>query len=145
MQVKYSVGYAYPELVNHAFQLRQQVFTHEQGFPADIDVDECDDNALHVVLYIDHTPVAVLRCILHPHKVIKVGRVAVLKQHRGKGLGRKLMTFVEQYAKEHQFQSIELSAQHTAIAFYEALGYHTQGDSYDEDGMAHIYMVLSLT
>lgn len=66
MQVKYSVGYAYPELVNHAFQLRQQVFTHEQGFPADIDVDEYDDNALHVVLYIDHTPVAVLRCILSP-------------------------------------------------------------------------------
>ena len=145
MQIKYNLGHSSPELVDDAFELRQQVFTHEQGFPAEIDIDEYDKHALHVVLYLEDTPAAVLRCILHSDGQIKVGRVAVLKQHRGKGLGRKLMRFVEQYAKEHQFHTIGLSAQHTAIVFYETLGYQTEGEMYDEDGMDHIYMVLPLS
>lgn len=144
MQIRYSLGYSSPELVNHAFELRQQVFTHEQGFPAEIDVDEYDDSALHIVLYLENTPAAVLRCILQNDTLIKVGRVAVLKEYRGKGIGRELMKFVEFYGKEHQYKTIGLSSQHTAVAFYETLGYHTEGKIYDEEGMDHIYMVLSL-
>ncbi|MCW2256113.1 putative GNAT family N-acyltransferase [Providencia alcalifaciens] len=144
MQIRYSLGYSSPELVKHAFELRQQVFTHEQGFPAEIDVDEYDDSALHVVLYLENTPAAVLRCILQNNALIKVGRVAVLKEHRGKGIGRELMKFVEFYGKEQQYQTIGLSSQHIAVAFYETLGYHTEGEKYNEEGMDHIYMVLSL-
>ncbi|MBP6121980.1 GNAT family N-acetyltransferase [Providencia sp.] len=144
MQIKHSIGYAAPEIINHAFDLRQQVFTHEQGFPADIDVDEYDENALHVVLYLANQPSAVLRCILCADGLIKVGRVAVLKQHRRKGLGRELMMFVEQYGLENNYKIIGLSAQHTAIEFYHTLGYQTQGEMYDEDGMEHIYMTLAL-
>lgn len=145
MQIKYSLGHAIPELVIDAFDLRQQVFTHEQGFPADIDVDEYDNSALHVVLYLNEHPVAVLRCLLFKDTgLVKVGRVAVQKRHRGKGLGRELMKFVEQYAQQHYFKTIGLSAQHTAIEFYRTLGYQTVGEMYDEDGMDHIYMTLAI-
>lgn len=144
MKIKHSIGYVMPELIGHALALRQQVFTHEQGFPAEIDVDEYDNDALHVVLYLDNQPAAVLRCLLSADGLIKVGRVAVLKQFRGKGLGRELMRFVEQYAIEHQYKMIGLSAQHTAINFYQNMGYHTQGKMYDEEGMDHIYMVRTL-
>ncbi|GAB1439263.1 GNAT family N-acetyltransferase [Providencia sp.] len=145
MQIKYSLGQAIPELVTDAFDLRQQVFTHEQGFPADIDVDEYDNSALHVVLYLNDHPAAVLRCVLSEDiGLVKVGRVAVQKRHRGKGLGRELMKFVEQYAQQHHFKTIGLSAQHTAIAFYQTLGYQTVGEMYDEDGMDHIYMTFSI-
>ncbi|QXB93091.1 GNAT family N-acetyltransferase [Providencia rettgeri] len=145
MQIKYSLGHASPKLVEDAFDLRQQVFTHEQGFPADIDVDEYDDTALHVVLYLNQHPAAVLRCILFEETgLVKVGRVAVQKQHRGKGLGRELMKFVEHYAQQHHFKKIGLSAQHTAIEFYHSLKYQTEGEIYDEDGMDHIYMTRSL-
>ena len=144
MQIKHSHGYALPALVSHAFDIRQQIFTHEQGFPADIDIDADDDNALHVVLYLADEPAAVLRCLLFDEGLIKVGRVAVLKQYRGKGLGRELMKFVEQYGLENNYSAIGLSAQHTAIKFYHALGYQTQGEMYDEEGMDHIYMTLSL-
>lgn len=71
MQIKHSIGYANPELLTDAFSLRQQVFTQEQGFPADIDVDEYDESALHVVLYLNDQPAAVLRCVLlerHSHQ-----------------------------------------------------------------------------
>lgn len=144
MQIKYSIGYANPELLTDAFNLRQQVFTQEQGFPADIDVDEYDESALHVVLYLEGQPAAVLRCVLLDDNLIKVGRVAVQKPHRGKGLGRELMKFVEQYGRSHHYRRIALSAQHTAIDFYNTLGYQTEGEMYDEEGMDHIYMTLSL-
>ncbi|WP_247606753.1 GNAT family N-acetyltransferase [Providencia rettgeri] len=77
MQIKYSLGHASPKLVEDAFDLRQQVFTHEQGFPADIDVDEYDDTALHVVLYLNQHPAAVLRCILFEETGLV--KVAVLR------------------------------------------------------------------
>ncbi|QPE18362.1 GNAT family N-acetyltransferase [Providencia rettgeri] len=144
MQIKYSIGYANPELLTDAFNLRQQVFTQEQGFPADIDIDEYDESALHVVLYLEGQPAAVLRCVLLDDNLIKVGRVAVQKPHRGKGLGRELMKFVAQYGRSHHYRRIALSAQHTAIDFYHTLGYQTEGEMYDEEGMDHIYMTLSL-
>lgn len=144
MEIKHSLGHACPALVADAFELRQQVFTQEQGFPAEIDVDEYDDAALHVVLYLNQQPAAVLRCVFLDDGLIKVGRVAVQKAHRGKGLGRALMKFVQQYGNAHQYQKIGLSAQHTAIAFYQSLGYQTEGEMYDEDGMDHIFMSLSL-
>ncbi|EPQ5229894.1 GNAT family N-acetyltransferase [Providencia huaxiensis] len=144
MQIKHSIGYANPELLTDAFNLRQQVFTQEQGFPADIDIDEYDESALHVVLYLNGQPTAVLRCVLLDDNLIKVGRVAVQKTHRGKGIGRELMTFVEQYGRSHHYSKITLSAQHTAINFYHTLGYQIEGEMYDEEGMDHIYMTLSL-
>ncbi|WP_285315917.1 GNAT family N-acetyltransferase [Providencia rettgeri] len=144
MQIKHSIGYANPELLTDAFNLRQQVFTQEQGFPADIDIDEYDESALHVVLYLNGQPTAVLRCVLLDDNLIKVGRVAVQKTHRGKGLGRELMTFVEQYGRSHHYSKITLSAQHTAINFYHTLGYQIEGEMYDEEGMDHIYMTLYL-
>lgn len=144
MEIKHSLGHANPALVVDAFDLRQQVFTQEQGFPADIDVDEYDDAALHVVLYLNQQPAAVLRCVFLDDGLIKVGRVAVQKTHRGKGLGREMMKFVQQYGAENQHQKIGLSAQYTAIAFYQSLGYQTEGEMYDEDGMDHIFMSLSL-
>ncbi|WP_374446767.1 GNAT family N-acetyltransferase [Providencia sp.] len=144
MEIKHSLGHANPALVVDAFDLRQQVFTQEQGFPAEIDVDEYDDAALHVVLYLNQQPAAVLRCVFLDDGLIKVGRVAVQKAHRGKGLGREMMKFVQQYGAENQYQKIGLSAQHTAIAFYQSLGYQTEGEMYDEDGMDHIFMSLSL-
>lgn len=144
MEIKHSLGHANPALVADAFDLRQQVFTQEQGFPAEIDIDEYDDAALHVVLYLNQQPAAVLRCVLLDNGLIKVGRVAVQKSHRGKGLGREMMKFVQQYGTANQYQKIGLSAQHTAISFYQSLGYQTEGEMYDEDGMDHIFMSLSL-
>ncbi len=95
-------------------------------------------------MYLDGQPAAVLRCVLLDDNLIKVGRVAVQKTHRGKGLGRELMTFVEQYGRSHHYSKITLSAQHTAINFYHTLGYQIEGEMYDEEGMDHIYMTLSL-
>lgn len=105
MQIKYSLGHASPKLVEDAFDLRQQVFTHEQGFPADIDVDEYDDTALHVVLYLNQHPAAVLRCILFEETgLVKVVVLRYKNSIEEKGYTMNFMKFVEHYAQQHHFK-----------------------------------------
>ncbi|MBD2815877.1 GNAT family N-acetyltransferase [Xenorhabdus sp. Flor] len=144
MQIKYSIGRQNPELIQQAFDIRKQVFTDEQGFAADIDIDEYDDIALHVVTYDDEKPIAVLRAIASDNSMLKVGRVAVLKKYRGRGIGHKVMEFIEDYGRKNNIAAIGLSSQYHAKPFYESLGYQARGEIYLEEGAEHIFMILDL-
>ncbi|CDL83780.1 GNAT family N-acetyltransferase [Xenorhabdus cabanillasii] len=144
MQIKYSIGRQNPELIQQAFDIRRQVFTDEQGFAADIDIDGYDDIALHVVTYDDEKPIAVLRAITSDNNMLKVGRVAVLKKYRGRGIGHKVMEFIEDYGRKNNIAAIGLSSQYHAKPFYESLGYQARGEIYLEDGAEHIFMILDL-
>ncbi|MDX7986766.1 GNAT family N-acetyltransferase [Xenorhabdus sp. 12] len=144
MEIKYSVGRQNPELIQQAFFVREKVFTDEQGFEADIDIDEYDDIALHAVIFDNEKPIGVLRAFSKDGNVLKAGRIAVLKDYRGRGIGRNLMEFIEDYGRKNNISSIELSSQCHAQPFYEGLGYQAHGDIYLEDGAEHIYMVLNL-
>ncbi|MBD2783722.1 GNAT family N-acetyltransferase [Xenorhabdus sp. DI] len=144
MKIKYSVGRQDPELIQQAFTIRKQVFADEQGFSAEIDIDEYDDIALHVVIFDDGKPVGVLRAILMDNSVLKVGRVAVLKDYRGRGVGRNVMEFIEDYARNNSITAINLSSQCHAQPFYASLGYQAHGEIYLEEGAEHIFMALNL-
>ncbi|MBD2802203.1 GNAT family N-acetyltransferase [Xenorhabdus sp. M] len=144
MKIKYSVGRQDPDLIQQAFLIRQQVFTDEQGFVAEIDIDEYDDIALHVVIYDGDKPIGVLRAVPQDNNTLKVGRVAILKNYRGQGIGRKIMEFIDEYGRKNRISTIVLSSQCHAQPFYESLGYRTQGEVYLEDGAEHIFMTLNL-
>ncbi|MCC8365461.1 GNAT family N-acetyltransferase [Xenorhabdus sp. PB61.4] len=144
MKIKHSLGRQDPELIQHAFNVRKYVFTDEQGFADEIDIDEYDDIALHVVVFDAENPIAVLRAVPQHNDMLKVGRVAVLKAYRGQGIGRLVMEFVENYARKNGVATIGLSSQCHAQPFYESLGYQTKGEIYMEDGAEHIFMELDL-
>ncbi|BET96114.1 GNAT family N-acetyltransferase [Xenorhabdus taiwanensis] len=144
MEIRYSTGRKNSELIQQAFAIRKQVFTDEQGFDAEIDIDEYDDMALHVVVFDGEKPIGVLRAIPKDNNMLKVGRVAVLRHYRGQGVGRKVMEFIEDYGRKNNIEMIVLSAQCHAQPFYESLGYQTQGDIYLEEGAEHIFMTLNL-
>ncbi|MBE8596708.1 GNAT family N-acetyltransferase [Xenorhabdus sp. BG5] len=144
MKIKYSIGRQNPELIQQAFAIRKQVFTDEQGFDAEIDIDEYDDIALHVVVFDGEKPIGVLRGIQKDNNILKVGRVAVLRHYRGQGIGRKVMEFIKDFGRKNNIETIILSAQCHAQPFYESLGYQTQGEIYLEEGAEHIFMTLNL-
>ena len=73
-----------------------------------------------------------------------VGRVAVLKAYRGQGLGQMIMLEIISYAQKQCRSVLTLSSQVHAISFYEKLGFTVQGDAYDECGIPHIEMTMSL-
>jgi predicted GNAT family N-acyltransferase len=121
------------------FDLRKRIFVEEQFVPIDLELDHYDDEAVHYLLTLDGTPVGTAR-LIDKNGIAKIGRVAIIKEERGHGLGRLLMQFVIHDARQRGFHESMLDAQTYAVPFYEGLGYVTSGDVFDDAGMPHLHM-----
>lgn len=125
-----------------AAAIREEVFVREQGFSDEFDA--ADTDALHLTLYEQERPVATLRLLTGPGDVWHIGRVAVRKDCRGRGLGAELMRRGVRKAACLGAARIELGAQRHAVPFYEKLGFCPSGEPYDEQGCPHQPMGLDL-
>ena len=93
------------------------------------------------VAYENEVAKGTARVILKNDDVAKIGRVAVMKEFRGDGVGRELMLEVIQYVIENtNVSEIQLDAQLTAVKFYETLGFTSYGDIFKDAGIDHILM-----
>lgn len=124
------------------FELRRIVFIDEQGVPVSEEVDALDPVCLHLLASDGDTPVGTARIYLHDD-IAKIGRVCVLKSHRGTGLGAALINTALEVSKG-KATTAKLGAQLTAIGFYEALGFTAFGPVYDDAGIDHRDMVRPL-
>jgi predicted GNAT family N-acyltransferase len=77
-------------------------------------------------------------------KQAQIGRMAVLAKFRGKGIGEKILRKLVDLAASQGVQGIILHSQVSAIPFYEKLGFQAKGDVYDEAGIPHRNMMLTL-
>ncbi|MDQ8198272.1 GNAT family N-acetyltransferase [Pelagicoccus enzymogenes] len=118
--------------------LRFEVFVHEQGVPAEIEMDEWDERSRHVLAQVGERVVGTGRLLPDGH----IGRVAVLAPFRGQGIGALLMGQLIAMGKEAGMGRLVLSAQTRAVAFYEGLGFVKQGETYQEAGIPHVRMYL---
>lgn len=117
--------------------LRRTVFIEEQGVSEAEEVDGRDDEALHVLACVGDTPMGCAR-ILVQGPVAKIGRVCVLKEARGTGLGAAIIkTCLEVARGQHGVSKAKLGAQTHALAFYERLGFAAFGPIYDDAGIPH--------
>jgi len=131
-----------PAALSAALALRERVFVGEQGVPLDLEHDEHDATAHHVVLFAENhgEAVATGRVRLVGDGVAKVERVAVDATHRGTGLGRRVMDALEARARDLGASVARLAAQESAIGFYQRLGYRGFGERFWEAGLAHKWM-----
>jgi len=127
------------ELQQAAKMIREQVFIQEQNIAVEDEWDEQDEISVHFVVYEQDQAIATAR-LLQNHSI---GRVAVLKSHRGLGVGKVLMQAVVAYAQQQQHPFLVLSSQVHAQAFYQALGFMQEGEEYLDCGIPHIHMRLS--
>lgn len=124
-------------------QLRSEVFVVEQNCVYQ-DIDGKDRKALHIIGFVKNEIVAYTRCFGPGYyfKEAAIGRVIVSQNYRKHNYGHDIMNAsIEAIEKEYQTKTIKLSAQTYLIAFYEAHGFHAQGDGYLEDGIPHIEMI----
>lgn len=70
--------------------------------------------------------------------------MAVLNEHRQKGLGKIIMQAAETFAKEQGYHSLILGAQLTAVPFYERVGYQAEGDVFLDAGIEHVTMTKEI-
>ncbi|MQQ08499.1 GNAT family N-acetyltransferase [Epibacterium sp. SM1979] len=124
--------------------LRMEVFVHEQGVPVEDELDDLDDQAIHILARDGDTPIGTARVLVNGDTA-KIGRVCVLKSGRGTGLGRDLMQFaLDLVAQRPDVTRAKLGAQTYAIGFYEGLGFQAFGPIYDDGGIPHRDMVKEL-
>ena len=128
-----------PEEFDQCFRIRTTVFVEEQEVPLELEMDEYDAVATHFLLCDGETPLATAR-LVDKHGLAKIGRVAVLKEARGRGLGLLLMQAVIDEAKHRRFTESVLDAQTYAVPFYARLGYVAEGEEFDDAGIPHLLM-----
>ena len=124
-------------------KLRIEIFVVEQCCYYQ-ELDNEDKEAFHVSIYNDGIIVAVGRIIPNLHnKEVKIGRIAVKMERRKKGLAYKMMKDIMNFiSKKYKNFSVLLSAQTYLIEFYQSFGFKEIGNTYLEDGIEHINMVL---
>ncbi len=124
--------------------LRRAVFIEEQGVSVADEVDDLDDQAIHLLATGDGIPLGTARLLIHGDTV-KVGRVCVLPKSRGTGLGAALMrAAIRESQNLPGIRRIKLGAQTHALGFYEHLGFIAHGPEYLDAGIPHRDMVLAL-
>lgn len=118
--------------------IRGRVFIDEQRVPRDIEQDGKDEDATHFLLTRKTVPLGCGRMLLDG----KIGRMAVLRQYRGQGLGRELLDFIVEHARSHGMRRLYLHAQAHALDFYLGAGFTPFGDTFEEAGIPHAAMEL---
>lgn len=123
-----------------ASRIRFAVFVEEQRVPPEIELDEMDQECLHALAYAgDGTPVGTGRLLPDGH----IGRMAVLRSHRGTGVGSAILIALIDAARARGDRAVALSAQTHALPFYRRHGFAEEGEVYEEAGIPHQAMRLA--
>lgn len=117
-------------------RIRQAVFVYEQHVPDWFETDCLDPLCRHVVAHWNSWVVGTGRLTSEG----RIGRVAVAKPLRRRGVGRQIMVELLNEAKRQGREYVTLAAQCQAISFYEKLGFCCEGSSYQHVGIAHVTM-----
>jgi predicted GNAT family N-acyltransferase len=125
--------------MQQAWALRRRVFIEEQHVPEAIEMDTEDAVATHVLALDGDLAVGCGRMVAHGDHV-KIGRMAVVRERRGEGIGRRVLESLTELARTRGFHKAILHAQLTAEGFYLKNGYIPRGEVFEEAGIAHRLM-----
>lgn len=118
-------------------RIREQVFVHELQVPAELEWDGLDADCVHLLAYdMDGRAIATARMQANGH----IGRMAVLAEWRGQGVGSALLLTLLELAGEHGLEEVFLNAQTQAAPFYHRHGFIAEAEPFEEAGIPHLRM-----
>lgn len=121
--------------------IRYRVFVDEQGVPAELEHDAHDSIAVHLLAVgADGAPLGTARLLPDGH----IGRMAVLGEFRGRGVGTALLRAAVELAERRGDPLVKLNAQCSAVGFYARLGFTAEGDEFLDAGIPHRQMTREL-
>ena len=121
--------------------IREKVFIEEQKVTPQLEWDGLDEEAIHFLAYQDEKAIGCARAfVIENH--MQLGRMAVLKEYRNKGIGGTLIEKAVITAKLNQLSAINISAQCHAIDFYKKFGFEVISDIYLDADIPHRDMKL---
>jgi predicted GNAT family N-acyltransferase len=130
-----------------ALAIREIVFIEEQRVPEGMERDAEDAKAYHVLAYDGLHAIGTGRLVVlkkppdgERGKWGRIGRMAVLATWRHRGVGRAVLTALEEEARRRKLEGVVIHAQLTSRDFYRAQGFHDSSPIFEEAGMAHVEM-----
>jgi len=125
-------------------KLRREVFIDEQGVSEADEVDGLDGESTHVLATSDQLPIGAARFRIIGD-TLKIQRVCVSKDFRGKGVGAAIIAFIVAHARSNHLAAFaKLGAQTHALDFYSGLGFEVIGDEYIDAGIPHRDMQMRI-
>jgi len=129
------------EEMEGALSVRFRVFVAEQNVPMDEELDEFDSSATHAIVLSQGEVVATGRVVYgNEDTAARIGRMAVDMEWRRKGIGGRLLTFLEEEAATQGVSTYILNAQEYVKDFYASHGYVERGETFLEANIVHILM-----
>lgn len=121
--------------------VREAVFVLEQHVPPEIETDDDDPRSVHALARADDgTPIGTGRLVPGG----RIGRMAVLRDWRGRGVGTMLLQCLLDQARARRCIDISLHAQRDAVPFYQHHGFTAVGAEFVEAGIPHVIMRRTL-
>ena len=132
----------YDELV----QLRYKVLLEPLGLKFLDSFRDKEVGYLHIgcIECLDDKLVAGLVLAPVDNDTVRMMQVAVDNRYQGEGIGRDMVRYAEQRAKNSGFSKIVMHAMLSVVNFYEKIGYHQEGDIFEENGITFAKMVKSV-
>lgn len=124
-----------------SFSIRKKVFIEEQSVTEAEEFDEWETSSRHFLFFLESTPIGTVRFRI-TSKGIKLERIAILREYRGKGYGLQLVQQILSIAKSLHPSQIYLHAQVSVIPFYEKLLFTPVGEIFYDARIPHKEMIL---
>ena len=107
-----------------AYYVRIQSMARKHHIPLEVEFDEHDTpETKYIVIVDDYLPIATSRLYAINDDQIMLGRIVVLPEYRGRGIGTLVVRESEQWAKEMGFTTAVVESRDNKIHFYETMGY----------------------
>ena len=127
--------------IEKVYALRHEVFVNEQNVPPELELDEEDKHAIHIIAVENGAAVGCAR-VLFGEDGGHIGRLAVKREKRGQGIGKEICLFIIELCRERGYKRVWLNSRLHAVGFYEKLGFTRRGETFFEAGIEHIEMEL---
>jgi ElaA protein len=127
-----------------AIAVRENVFVREQGVPVAEELDGRDEQALHLLAVAPGGAVIGTLRLLFDGDTVKVGRVAVEQDWRGRGIAARMLELALAEARARGARHARLSSQVAVIGLYERAGFAVESDVFEEAGIPHVWMSRTL-
>jgi predicted GNAT family N-acyltransferase len=125
-------------------KLRDDILRKPLGLNFSKDELEKEKNNLHIAAYEDDQMLGCCMLVEEGPQTVRLRQMAVINDLQGKGVGRALMQFAENLARDRGYKKITMHARSNALGFYEKMGYKKVGKEFQEITISHYVMEKEL-
>jgi GNAT superfamily N-acetyltransferase len=125
-------------------KLREDILRKPLGLGFDSNELESEKENMLIAAFEDETILGCCMLVEEDPKTVRLRQMAVLNDLQGKGIGRALMNFAENLARDRGYRTLSMHARKNAVGFYEKMGYKVASDEFTEVTIPHYLMEKKL-